>query len=210
VEFFTYSDEEVDFLRNADDKLAQVIDIVGPLRMPLDPNLFTSLSRNIIGQQISIPVYERIWADFQKRFGEVPDPSIVLSAGKNALIEMGLTIRKSEYILGIAQGIVDGAIDEESIVSMSDDDAMAALDSIRGIGPWTAEMSLLFYMNRRDVFSFGDLCLIRGLKRMYNLDEVPRSVFEEYRRKFSPYGSVAMLYIWEVGEGRVSLPDHCC
>lgn len=205
--YFEYGEKEIDFLRSVDPLLSKVIDAVGHLHMPLDPDMFTAIIRNIIGQQISIPVYERIWADFQKLFGTAPSPKDVIAAGPEVLRDMGLTVRKTEYILGIAAQFADGSLDDGYISSLDDAQVMKVLDAVRGIGPWTVEMVMLFYLNRMDVFSFGDLALIRGMKVLYGLDTLPRELFEEYRRKFSPYSSVAMLYLWEVGEGRVDLSN---
>ncbi|MCQ2079453.1 MAG: DNA-3-methyladenine glycosylase 2 family protein [archaeon] len=203
--FFTCREEELEHIRSVDPLLSRVIDEVGPLRMPLDPDMFTAIVRNIVGQQISIPVYERIWADFQRLFGTSLDPERVIAAGPERLRELGLTVRKTQYVTDIASMFADGRLVDSEISAMDDGEVMRVLDAVRGIGPWTVEMVLLFYLDRRDVFSFGDLALIRGMKRLYGLDELPRELFEEYRRRFSPCGSVAMLYLWEVGEGRVDL-----
>ncbi|MCQ2070870.1 MAG: DNA-3-methyladenine glycosylase 2 family protein [archaeon] len=205
MEYLEYGEEELSFLRGADPVLAEVIDKVGMLKMPVDPDLYTALVRNVIGQQITIAIYERTWAEFQRLFGEVPDPRKVMDAGVERLRAMGIPYRRAEYIIGISDGVVSGTIDERKMAAMDDDTVFKALDSIRGIGPWTAEMTMLFYLRRRNVFSFLDVALIRGLKRMYGLDEVTKKDFEVYRSRFSPYCSVASLYIWEVGEGRVSV-----
>lgn len=169
----------------------------------MDPDLFTSLMRNIIGQQISIPRYEAIWALFQERFGAAPDPEMVLEADPSELKALGITSMKAGYIHGIAEGLLDGSIDEGRIAEMDDDAAMEAMTSIRGVGPWTAEMAMIFRLGRRDVFSYGDLALIRGIRMLYGVPEVDRRLFEDLRTRFSPCCTIASFYIWEVGEGRV-------
>ena len=79
--------------------------------------------------------------------------------------------------------------------------AIAALSALKGIGVWTAEMILLFCLERPDVLSFGDLAIQRGLRMVYRHREITRAQFERYRRRYSPYGSVASLYLWAVSGG---------
>ncbi len=88
---------------------------------------------------------------------------------------------------------------------MNDTEAIAALSSLSGVGVWTAEMILLFCLERPDILSFGDLAIQRGLRMVYRHREIPRERFERYRRRFSPHGSVASLYLWAVSGG--ALPD---
>lgn len=86
---------------------------------------------------------------------------------------------------------------------MSDEEAIKALSALSGIGVWTAEMILLFCMQRPNVFSFGDLAIHRGLRMIYHHRNVDKKLFEKYRRRFSPYCSVASLYIWAVAGGAI-------
>lgn len=200
---FQYGEEELSFLRSRDPIISELIDRVGFVEQQMDPCLFVSLTRNIIGQQISIPMYERIWAKMRSIYGDVPDPVAVVEGGVGELRNLGITSRKSEYILGIAVGIIDGTIDEEGIGSLPDREMQRTLERIRGVGPWTAEMAMIFYYGRKDVFSFGDLALVRGIRRTYGTEKVDRGYFEDLRKRFSPYCTIASFYLWEVGEGRV-------
>ena len=88
------------------------------------------------------------------------------------------------------------------IINKSDKDAIAELVSLKGIGAWTAEMILLFCIQRPDVFSFDDLAIQRGL-RIYHHRKIDRKLFEKYRRRYHPYGSVASLYLWAVSGGAI-------
>ena len=85
-----------------------------------------------------------------------------------------------------------------AINTMTDEEAIAALSSLKGIGVWTAEMILLFCLQRPDIFSFGDLAILRGIRMVYHHKDIPRERFERYRKRFSPYCSVASLYFWAV------------
>ena len=202
---FPYDEDAVRFLSGRDPLLAKVIRRVGHLSMPMDGSLFASLSRNVIGQQISIPVYERIWADFRRMYGDDPDPDEVARAGSGPLRALGMSQRRAEYIVGIAERV--RGVDEDALSKMDDGSLMTELTRFRGVGPWTAEMAMIFRYGRQDVFSYGDLALIRGIRRLYRVEDVPRDIFDSLKARFSPYSTVACLYIWEVGEGRVEPPD---
>ena len=92
---------------------------------------------------------------------------------------------------------------------MSDADAIKALSTLKGIGVWTAEMILLFCLQRPDIFSYDDLAIQRGLRMVYHHRAIARRSFEKYRRRFSPYGSVASLYLWAVAGGAIpDMKDH--
>ena len=114
-----------------------------------------------------------------------------------------MTFRKAEYITDFAQKVHTGAFDLEGIWQKSDEEAIQALCSLKGIGVWTAEMILLFCMQRPDIFSFHDLAIQRGLRMVYHHRTIDRARFERYRRRFSPYCSVASLYLWAVAGGAI-------
>ena len=136
----------------------------------------------------------------QERFGEVTAETIA-GATPEDLQSLGMTFRKAEYIKDFCRRITSGEFDLQAVSQMSDAEAIAALSSLKGIGVWTAEMILLFCLQRPDVLSYGDLAIQRGLRMVYHHREVTPQLFEKYRRRFSPYGSVASLYLWAVAGG---------
>lgn len=93
--------------------------------------------------------------------------------------------------------------DLDKINSMSDEEVISELSSLKGIGVWTAEMLLLFCLQRPNVFSYGDLAILRGIRMVYHHRKVSREQFEKYRRRLSPYCSVASLYFWAVAGGAI-------
>ena len=102
-----------------------------------------------------------------------------------------------------------GEFDLEGIWQKPDDEAIRELSSLKGVGVWTAEMILLFCMQRPDVFSYDDLAIQRGLRMVYHHRKIDRKLFEKYRRRFSPYCSVASLYLWAAAGGAVpGLKDY--
>lgn len=114
-----------------------------------------------------------------------------------------MTFRKAEYISDFARKVHDGTVDLDAVWQMSDEDAHRELSSLKGIGVWTAEMILLFCMQRPDIFSYDDLAIHRGLRMVYIQRKIDRKLFERYRRRFSPYCSVASLYLWAVSGGAI-------
>ena len=116
---------------------------------------------------------------------------------------LGMTFRKAEYITDFAEKVHTGAFDLDAVERMSDKDAIEALRALKGIGVWTAEMILLFCLQRPDIFSYDDLAIQRGLRMVYHHREIDRALFEKYRRRFSPYCSVASLYLWAVSGGAI-------
>lgn len=202
--YFEYGDTELSYLRKKDKRLCQVIDRVGHIHRPVDADLFSSVVHHIIGQQISTKAQATIWQRLQDTLGEV-NGKTVLAAGVPALQALGMTFRKAEYIADFAQKVHTGVFDLEGIWQKSDEAAIQALCSLKGIGVWTAEMILLFCMQRPDIFSFHDLAIQRGLRMVYHHRIIDRARFERYRRRFSPYCSVASLYLWAVAGG--ALPE---
>ena len=200
--YFAYGEAELDYLRKKDKRLAAVIDRVGHIDRAVDPDLFSSVIHHIIGQQISTKAQATIWQRMQDALGEV-NAETVLAAGVPRLQSLGMTFRKAEYITDFAGKIHTGAFDLDTVEHMSDEDAIRELSALKGIGVWTAEMILLFCMQRPDIFSYDDLAIQRGLRMVYQHRSIDRKLFEKYRRRFSPYGSVASLYLWAVAGGAV-------
>ena len=140
--------------------------------------------------------------------GEV-NAATVLAAGVPKLQSLGMTFRKAEYITDFAEKVHTGAFDLEGIWRISDEEAIRELSSLKGIGVWTAEMILLFCMQRPDVLSCDDLAIQRGLRMFYQHRKIDRKQFEKYRRLISPYCSVASLYLWAAAGGAVpGLKDY--
>ena len=193
---------ETAYLRQKDRKLAAVIDTVGPIEREVDDDLFSAVVHHIIGQQISTKAQATVWKRLRDMLGAVNAQSI-LAAGEEKLQSCGMTFRKVEYMTDFARRVQCGAFDLEGVWRQSDADAIVSLSSLKGIGVWTAEMILLFCMQRPDVFSYDDLAIQRGLRMVYRHRKIDRPLFEKYRRRFSPYGSVASLYLWAAAGGAV-------
>ena len=200
--YFAYGEKELSYLRQKDKRLCAVIDRIGRVDRAVDTDLFSAVIHHIIGQQISTKAQATIWQRMREALGTV-DAEHILAAGMPQLQKLGMTFRKAEYITDFAQKVRDGEFDLEGIWQKPDEEAIRELSSLKGIGVWTAEMILLFCMQRPDVFSYDDLAIQRGLRMLYHHRKIDRKLFEKYRRRFSPYCSVASLYLWAIAGGAI-------
>ena len=147
VKYFPYGEKELAYLRKKDKKLSAVINRVGHIERAVDDDLFSAVVHHIVGQQISTKAQATVWARVQNALGTV-DAEHVLGYGEANLQSLGISFRKAEYITDFAEKIRSGAFNLESVKYMSDADAIRALSSLKGIGVWTAEMILLFCLQR--------------------------------------------------------------
>ena len=206
--YFAYGETELSYLRQKDKRLCAVIDRVGHIDRAVDPDLFSSVVHHIIGQQISTKAQATIWCRCQDALGAT-NAETILAAGVPTLQGLGMTFRKAEYITDFAEKVHTGAFDLDAVARMRDADAIRELSSLKGIGVWTAEMILLFCLQRPDIFSYDDLAIQRGLRMVYHHREIDRERFGKYRRRFSPYCSTASLYLWAVAGGAIpEMQDH--
>ncbi len=200
--YFAYGETELTYLRQKDKRLCEVIDRIGHIDRAVDADLLSSVIHHIIGQQISTKAQATIWQRMQDTLGEV-NAEAILAAGVPKLQGLGMTFRKAEYITDFAEKVYTGTFDLDAVAHMSDEDAIQTLSGLKGIGVWTAEMILLFCMQRPNIFSRDDLAIQRGLRMVYHHRSIDRKLFEKYRRRFSPYCSVASLYLWAVSGGAI-------
>lgn len=206
--YFQYGEKEIAHLKKADKRMAEVIDRIGPIRRETIPDLFTALVHSIVGQQISTKAHITIWRRITSELGEIT-PDRIVSLPPERLQGFGLSYRKVGYIRSAARKILSGELDIDALKEMSDREVCERLTGLDGIGRWTAEMLMIFSMQRPDILSFQDLAILRGLRMVYHHRDIDRSRFEHYRKRFSPYGSVASLYLWAVAGGALpGLKDY--
>jgi DNA-3-methyladenine glycosylase II len=157
---------------------------------------FVTLARSIVGQQISVKAAQSVW----DRFARLPrqmTPANVLRLKVDDMRAAGLSARKVEYLVDLALNFDNGAVHVKSWESMGDEDIIAELVAIRGIGRWTAEMFLIFHLMRPNVLPLDDVGLINGISKNYFSGEsVSRSDAREVARAWAPFCTVATWYIW--------------
>ena len=201
---FPYGETEIAYLRARDLKLGAAMERIGPIHREVDPDLFSSVIHHIIGQQISTKAQATIWQRMQERLGTV-DPDHILEAGIPELQTLGMTRRRALYILEFARKAASGDFDLDALAEMEDREVLARLTSLRGVGPWTAEMLLIFGLRRPDVVSWGDLAILRGMRMLYRKRSIDQRTFQRLQKRYSPYGTTASLYLWAIACG--ALPE---
>ena len=201
--YFEYGGKETEYLKSKDARLAEVIDKIGHINRAVDSDLFSSVVHHIIGQQISTKAQQTIWKRMNGAFGNVT-PETIGNTSIDELQSLGMTFRKAEYIKDFSQKILNGEFDLDAVEHMTDEEAIKALAALKGIGVWTAEMILLFCLQRPNILSYDDLAIQRGMRMVYHHRKIDRKLFEKYRKRLSPYCSVASLYFWAVAGGAVA------
>lgn len=192
------------FLRQADPVLARIIDARPDFRprawttdLPaLDA--FSTLIFQVIGQQLSVRATRTIMGRLEQHFGgRLPTPAEMLAADPEVVRSSGLSARKTATLRAVAQRFVDGSLSDEALSAMSDEDVVAALTSISGIGPWTAHGFLLVALDRPNVFLTGDLALRRVIEREYGFDHPPTDdELAQVADAWRPYRSLAVSYLF--------------
>lgn len=196
--YVCYPEEATEYLVSKDKKLAEAIEAVGVVHRAKDGDVFESVVRAIVGQQISAAAAKTVNSRLSEKVGDTLTPSAVDSLSVEDLQSCGMTFRKAEYIKSFCGKIHTGEFDLDALEGMTDDEVIAALSSLKGIGRWTAEMIMIFSMNRMNVFAFDDVGIHRGIRMVYHHRKVTKEMFEKYRRRFSPYCTVASLYFWAI------------
>lgn len=193
--YFEYGDTEIQYLSAKDEKMARLIEETGHIYRVVNPDLYSSLTNSIVGQQISTAAHNTIRNRIIEKFGQLT-PEKVMATTDDELKSVGISYRKVGYIKDFSSKILTGEIDIESLHTMSDEEAVKELMKIKGVGKWTAEMMLTFSMARPDVLSYGDLAIRRGIMKLYGLEELSEEKFHQLTDKFSPYRTTAAFYFW--------------
>lgn len=191
-----YWDEACKHLTRRDRVMKRLIPQFGNACLQSRGDAFNTLARSIVGQQISVKAAQTVW----DRFAALPrrmTPANVLKLKVDDMRGAGLSARKIEYLVDLALHFDSGAIHVESWHDMADEDIVAELVGIRGIGRWTAEMFLIFHLMRPNVLPLDDVGLLSGISRNYfSGDPVSRSDAREVAAAWNPFCSVATWYIW--------------
>jgi DNA-3-methyladenine glycosylase II len=191
-----YWEEARKHLTRRDRVMKRLIPQFGTACLQSRGDAFTTLARSIVGQQISVKAAQSVW----DRFSALPrrmTPASVLKLKVDDMRAAGLSARKIEYLVDLALHFDSGAIHVEGWRDMPDEEIIAELVGIRGIGRWTAEMFLIFHLMRPNVLPLDDVGLITGISKNYfSGDPVSRSDAREVAAAWNPFCSVATWYIW--------------
>ena len=201
----TYWDEATSELAKRDRVLKKLIRAHPGVHLKSRGDPFTSLSRAIVGQQISVKAAETIWGRFvatvaPSRTATIArrlDPRAVAVQALPALRECGLSSRKAEYLRDLSTHFTSGRLDPKRWTKLDDEALIEALVAVKGIGRWTAEMFLIFHELRADVLPLDDIGLQRAIAVHYNRGERLTPVaMRELAQRWQPYRSVATWYLW--------------
>ncbi|RDU97867.1 DNA-3-methyladenine glycosylase family protein [Trinickia dinghuensis] len=183
--------------------LKRLIPKFGPVHLVNGNDPFVTLARSVVGQQVSVQVAQAVWERIESACPKLA-PAQFKKLGQEKLVACGLSKRKSEYLLDLAQHFVSGALHVDKWTSMDDEAVVAELTQIRGIGRWTAEMFLIFNLSRPDVLPLDDPSLTRAISVNYFSGEpVTRSEVREVAANWEPWRTVATWYMWRSLEGLV-------
>jgi DNA-3-methyladenine glycosylase II len=181
----------------------QIFDVVEPLQPLEKQDLYISLLSSIVSQQLSVKAAATIWHRFLQIFpNEQPLPNLLLAKTTEELRAVGLSQQKTGYLKNIADYALATSWKDENFHKLTDDEIIAELTSIKGVGRWTVEMLLIFAMNRQDVFSVGDLGIKQAVVKLYQLDESAMTIKELHHKMYEvsaawkPYRSDACRYLW--------------
>ena len=195
-----YWDEACKHLARRDRVMKKLIPKFGEARLQSRGDAFTTLARSIVGQQISVKAAQSVWERFVALLGAPSTrvaPAKVEGIEPARLREAGLSLRKAEYLLDLAQHFNSGAVHVAQWRQMEDEAIIEELVAIRGIGRWTAEMFLIFHLMRPNVLPLDDLGLLKGISQSYFSGEpVSRAEARELGDAWAPFRSVATWYIW--------------
>lgn len=159
---------------------------------------FHSLCHTIVGQQLSGKVADVLCDRFDKLFGKRKvTPENVLKFSEEKLRSIGMSWAKARFIRDLAQKVSAKLVKLDTLAKLPNEAVIVELTRVKGIGPWTAEMFLMFTLGREDIFSFGDLGLAKAIQKLYNMKQKPtRKQLEKITKKWSPYRTHAALVLW--------------
>ena len=194
----------VDRLRASDPVMARLIDEYGAPdgvlarrgRRPGDA--YGALLRSIVGQQLSTKAARTIYDRLTGLFGDrAPTPRELLDIDPEKLREAGLSGAKVAYLRDLAEHVEDEELDLEHLAELESDEIAEQLTAIKGLGPWTVDMFLIFHLGRPDILPVGDLGIRRAVQLAYELDDLPKPAeLERIAEPWRPWRSLACLYLW--------------
>jgi DNA-3-methyladenine glycosylase II len=184
-----------------DKKLAKLIAQQQPFALKPRRNIPLRLCASIMSQQLSTKVAQVLYRRFLEIYGgKEPTPEQIVATPFETLRAIGMSNAKTQYVLNVAQFAIDHKLNDRKFRTMSDEETIALLTQIKGVGRWTVEMLLMFTLGRQDIFSVDDYGIQTAMKKVYKLDDSNKREFKEQMlnisRKWSPYRTYACLHLW--------------
>ncbi len=198
-ELFRISDEAIVHLKKCE-RMAAIVDHLGEIEereIVTDP--FMGMVYNIIYQQVSFAAGNAIWARWMERYGSAT-PEAILEAEDDEMRECGLSRSKVSYIKNLAREAAEDSRlrDRKKLLQLTEEEVYALYTRIKGIGPWSVKMFLIFTLGREDIRSYGDLALRRGVEWLFGERDITEKRYLELTEGYSPYNTAATFYFWEL------------
>lgn len=195
---FEYGKKESAYLRKRDEALGAYMKKRGFVERKVEAAPFQALTRQIIAQQINGKTAEAVYNRVQVLCRNEISEQAVESLGIGELRSCGVSERKARNLQGLARYFSEKNITGSYFLQKSDGEIVAELTSLPGIGVWTAEMFLLFSLQRKNILSYGDFGIKKGLCLLHGLERMDKKTFMAFKELYAPYASVASLYLWEI------------
>tara|TARA_B100001093_G_scaffold513078_1_gene584277 strand:- start:14709 stop:15344 length:636 start_codon:yes stop_codon:yes gene_type:complete len=188
--------EAKNYLSKKDKKLEKIIKSYPSDFLFSKSDPFLTLSRSIVGQQISVKAAQSVWDRLEIKITKV-NPLQIINTHTSTLKSVGLSRQKVGYLKNLAEAFIENKIKIKYWIKMDDEEVIQDLIRVKGIGRWTAEMFLIFNLCRPDIFPLDDIGMIKGLCNIYNLNyPIEKSEVLKFGSKWKPYRSVATWYLW--------------
>ena len=197
------TDAAMNHLLSADPVLGALVEVHGPLtdeqrRRGRPAEAYGALLRSIVGQQLSTKaartIYERL---IDLYGGQTPAPEQIVATDAEELRGVGLSRAKAAYLRSLAEHVIEGELELDRLNDLPDEEVIAQLTAVKGLGPWTAHMFLIFHLRRPDVLPVGDLGVRRAVQLAYGMEDLPPAAeLERIAERWRPYRSLASLYLW--------------
>ena len=204
MKVFYYGEKEITYLGKKDKQLLKIISAIGKIERQVTPNLFEALVESIIGQQISSKAAATVNQRLKNRFNGEISPEKVAATNHFHIQECGTTLKKAGYIKIAADAILHGKIKLDNFSTMTDEEIIVQLTQLPGVGVWTAEMLMIFSLQRPNIISYDDLIIRRSIMKLYKLEELTKEQFGIYKNQYHPYASIASLYLWAYGHSDIT------
>lgn len=167
------------------------------VKIGVEDDIFVALISSIISQQISTQAAITVKERLTNLIGEITAENIN-KIEVESIQKCGMSMRKAEYIKGVGEAVMSKSIDFDNLHKLEDNEIIKELTTLRGVGEWTAEMLLINSFQRPDILSYKDLGIRRGIMKLYRLNELSEKDIQLYRERYSPYCTVASIYLWEI------------
>jgi DNA-3-methyladenine glycosylase II len=197
TKFFDYGRKEIEYLSNSDPVLGDAMARFGRVEREVIPDPFAALVNAIIGQLISVSSAKTVWSRMQESLGGIT-PENLSAVSADEIQRCGMIMKKAITISELSKDILQGRVCLNNLLQLPDQEIIRYLTTIKGVGLWTAEMLLINCLERPDVVSWGDIAIRRGMEKLYDFPKLTKDQFEVCKSRYSPYGSVASIYLWKV------------